>query len=72
MKPVLEGDLMLEPLKNMLVLTKKEAKRWLGLLEMGCVQNGAAEIEGLVENNLKEKKGKEVVLSKEEEDLVMG
>lgn len=34
-KPVLEGDLNLQPLKNMLMSIKNEAERWLGLFEMG-------------------------------------
>lgn len=58
----LEGDLKLEMLKNMLISIKKEVERWLGLLEMGSVQNGTEEIEGPADKILKEKKGKELVL----------
>lgn len=57
-KLVLEGDLNLYQLKNMLMSIKKEVERWLGLLEMGFMCNGAGEIEGPAKNNLKEKKGK--------------
>jgi hypothetical protein len=43
-KPVLEGALILQPLKNMCMSIKKEADRCLGWLEMGSVLNGAGEI----------------------------
>jgi hypothetical protein len=44
----------------------------LGLLGMVSVLNSAGEIEGPIKNNLKDSKGKTVVLSGKKEDSVMG
>lgn len=52
---------------------KKESDRWLGILEMGFDLNGAGDIEGPIEEILKEVKGKVVAeLSGGEGELEMG
>ena len=54
---VVDGKFQLEKLKTMLTSIKEEAKKWLGLLDMGCMREQNyldGSIEGLIVGPIKE------------------